>query len=157
MAVAEVGIETVAAKPMAAVATVAPRVMLADAIRGELDKVYAVLRAGDYGQLGCNTVFYAKGTTPAAMDLKIGVRLAAPFAGAGEVQAAETPAGEVAHAVYFGDYSQMWPAHEAAKAAAVEAGRRITGDSWEVYGDWSDDWSKVRTDIYWLLEAKSDG
>ena len=157
MAVAEIGIEVVPAEPMAAVATVVPRNGLADAIRGSLDKVYALLRARDYGKLGCNTVFYAKGTTPAAMDLKIGVRLDAPFTDDGEVRLAETPAGDVVHAVYFGNYNQIMTAHETAKAAAAKAGRQITGDSWEVYGDWFDDWSKVRTDIYWLLEAKSDG
>jgi effector-binding domain-containing protein len=151
----EVTIEQVAAEPMAAVAARTAPDDLAVAIRTGLDKVYAVLRAGDYGPLGCNAVYYAPGGPP--FDVRIGVRLTAPFSAVGEVIAAKTPAGEVAHAVYFGEYWKMRPAHEAAKAFAAENGRRITGASWEVYGDWSDDWSKVRTDIYYLLQEKAGG
>lgn len=150
----EATIETVGAEPMAAVASRVPQDGLADAIRASLDKVYAILRAGDYGPLGCNAVYYAPQPAPGPMDVKIGVRLQRPFAATGEVAPAETPAGEVSHIVYYGEYWKMRPAHEAAKAAARAQGRRITGASWEVYGDWSDDWSKVRTDIYYLLEPR---
>lgn len=156
--VAELTLEAVTAQPMAAVAAQADFAGLPKAIMGGLDKVYEVLRAGDYGQLGCNTVYYApmpNGGT--VMDILAGVRLDQPFpAPVGDVIPAETPAGEAAHAVYFGEYGQMHPAHLAAKAAARAAGRQITGDSWEVYGDWSDDPDALRTDIYYLLKAKAD-
>jgi effector-binding domain-containing protein len=156
MTVAQVSIETVAAEPMAAVAARTDFAGLPKAIRGGLDKVYAVLKAGDYGPLGCNTVYYAPGMP--MMDLLIGVRLSRPFDGADvEVKAAETPAGEVVHAIYFGDYGKMKPAHDAAHAEAARLGRRITGASWEVYGDWSDDPEKLRTDIYYLLRDPTDG
>ncbi len=45
-------------------------------------------------------------------------------------------------------------AYEATIAGACAQGGRITGASWEVYGDWSEDWSKVRTDIFYLLEPR---
>jgi effector-binding domain-containing protein len=155
MAVAQVSIETVTAQPMAAVAARTDFAGLPNAIRSGLDKVYAVLRAGDYGPLGCNTVHYAPGMP--MMDLLIGVRLTRPFgAPEGEVVPAETPAGEAVHAVYFGDYGKMKPAHDAARAEAARLGRPITGASWEVYGDWSDDPEKLRTDIYYLLKPHAD-
>jgi effector-binding domain-containing protein len=158
MAIAEVRIETVAAEPMAAVAARAEFAGLSKAITAGLDKVYAVLRAGDHGPLGCNTVHYGPMPSGVIMDLLIGVRLSAPFAGSdAEVIATETPAGEVVHAIYFGDYGQMHPAHLAAKAEAKDQGRRITGESWEVYGDWSDDPAKLRTDIFYRLQARDDG
>jgi effector-binding domain-containing protein len=158
MALAEVRMETVAAEPMAAVAARSEFAGLPKAISEGLDKVYAVLRAGDHGPLGCNTVYYGPAPSGVMMDLKIGVRLSQPFAGSGaEVLAAETPAGDVAHAVYFGDYGQMHPAHLAAKAEAQRQGRHITGESWEVYGDWSDDPAKLRTDIFYRLRALGDG
>jgi effector-binding domain-containing protein len=154
MAVTEVGIETVAGEPMAAVVACSDFAGLPKAITAGLDKVYAVLRAGDYGPLGCNTVYYGPMRPGTVMDLKIGVRLSQPFTGTEtEVMAAETPAGDVAHAVYFGDYGKMRPAHDAARAEAGRQGRRLTGESWEVYGDWSDDPEKLRTDIYWRLQA----
>lgn len=155
MTVAQVSIETVAVEPMAAVAARTDFAGLPKAIVGGLDTVYAVLRAGDFGPLGCNTVYYAPGMP--VMDLLIGVRLSQPFPGPqGEVVAAETPSGEVIHAVYFGDYGKMKPAHDAANAEAARLGRRITGASWEVYGDWSDDPETLRTDIYYLLRSEAD-
>jgi effector-binding domain-containing protein len=157
MAITEVGIETVAAQPMAAVAARSDFAGLPKAIAGGLDKVYAVLRAGNYGPLGCNTVYYGPMASGVVMDLKIGVRLSAPYRGGdAEVIATETPAGDVAHAVYFGDYGKMRPAHDAARAEAGRHGRRLTGESWEVYGDWSDNPEKLRTDIYWRLQALGD-
>ncbi|HEX3888855.1 MAG TPA: hypothetical protein VHW05_15280 [Phenylobacterium sp.] len=156
MGLAQVSIETVAAQPMAAIAARTDFAGLPQTITGGLDKVYAVLRAGDYGPLGCNTVYYAPGMP--MMNLLVGVRLDAPFPGpVGEVVAAETPAGEAVHAVYFGDYGKMKPAHDAVHAEAARLGRPITGASWEVYGDWSDNPEKLRTDIYYLLRDPTDG
>ena len=147
----EVAFETVEAAPMAGVITTVARPELADAIRAGLDKVWPVLRAGDYGKPGCNVVLYHPARDE-RLALCIGVRLDAPFpTSVGEVRPCETPAGEVAHVVYFGDYSKMLPAHQAAQETALKSGRGLTGASWEVYGDWFDDWAKVRTDIYYQL------
>jgi effector-binding domain-containing protein len=147
----EVSFETVEAQPMAGVSAVADRGQLAQAIRAGLDKVWPVLRAGDYGKVGCNVVLYHP-ARDGRLSLCTGVRLHAPFPGeVGEVRPCETPAGEVAHVVYFGDYSKMLPAHQAAQEAALKSGRGLSGASWEVYGDWFDDWAKVRTDIYYQL------
>ena len=155
----DVIVEEVGAEPMAAVATRARRAELADAIRDGLDKVYALLRASDPGPLGCNVVYYlpfAPGETQ-VFDLRIGVRLSAAFAPTGEVIAAETPAGRAAHVAYFGPYSQMRPAHDAIHTWARQGGQKLTGASWEVYGDWSDDPAQLRTDIYYQLEDTARG
>ena len=154
----EVAIETVAAEPMAAVSAAARQPDLPRVIPPALDKVYAVLRAGDHGPLGCNVVLYQPAADGGrAMELRVGVRLSRPFAEDGEVRPCETPAGEVAHVVYWGPYNQMYPAHEAAQAGAMREGRRLTGVSWEVYGDWSDDPATLRTDIYYQLEGEARG
>lgn len=156
MTIASVAIETVPAEPMAAVAARAEFSGLSTAIRVGLDKVYAVLRAGDFGPLGCNTVYYGPMSGGPVMDLKIGVRLSRDFTGVGgEVMAADTPDGEVVHVVYFGGYGKMLPAHRAAKAEAQRLGRPISGESWEVYGDWSDDPEALRTDIFYRLQDKT--
>jgi effector-binding domain-containing protein len=139
---------------MAAVAARSTQPMLPKVIPASLDKVWAFLRADDFGTLGCNTVYYAPIERGAEFDLLIGVRLAAPFAPRGEVILAETPAAEVSHVVHFGEYSQMHGAHQAAQAAAAANGRKLTGASWEVYGDWFEDPSKVRTDIFYQLEPQ---
>ena len=153
----QVSVETAEAEPMAAVAARAGFGELAGAIRTGLDKVYAVLRAGDPGPLGCNVVFYFPSDGGEGFDLRIGVRLSQPFAASGEVAPFETPAGEVAHVVYLGDYSRMKPAHDAIHHWVTAEGRKLTGASWEVYGDWSDDPAQLRTDIYYQLKAPAHG
>lgn len=150
----EVRFEHVEAHPMAGVPARASHAELSTAIRDSLGKVYETLRADAPGPLGCNVVLYGPGWG-GKFDLRIGVRLDEPYAGDGAVKSYETPAGDVAHVVYFGEYAKMHPAHEAAQKAALESGRGLTGASWEVYGDWSDDPAKLRTDIYYQLgEAK---
>ncbi len=156
--IAAVAIETVPAEPMAAVAAKTEFAGLPEVIRWGLDAVFEALVGGDYGERGAATVWYGPMPNTTVMDLRIGVRLSTPFPGpVTEVAAFETPAGEVAHAVYYGPYNQMMMAHEAAKAAARAAGRQITGESWEVYGDWNEDPDQLRTDVYWLLKAKAHG
>ena len=62
-----------------------------------------------------------------------------------------TPAGEVASTTYFGPYDRMDPAHAAIHQWVRENGRKFAGPSWEVYGHWSEDPAKLRTDIFYLL------
>ena len=153
----EVILETVEAEPMAAVSARANFAGLSRAIPSGLDKVYAVLRAGQVEPLGCNVVFYLPFDDKADFDLRIGVRLATPFAATDEVKLFETPAGLVAHVVYFGDYGHMKPAHDAIHQWVSAQGHKLTGASWEVYGDWSDDPTQLRTDIYYQLKGDARG
>jgi effector-binding domain-containing protein len=149
----EATLERVEAHPMAAVAARAKQEQLSRVIPTALDAVYAALRTtGDWGPLGHNVVLYGPGDDGVTLELAIGVRLERPFPGLGQVANAETPAGEAVHVVHFGEYSKMHPAHQAAQAAAGELGRRLTGASWEVYGDFTSDVTKLRTDIYYQVE-----
>lgn len=145
-------IEQVAAVPMAAVKARASQPQLPRVIPTALDAVYAALRTGDYGPLGHYVVLY-ENWVDGVMDVHVGVALERPFPGVGKVIDAETPAGEAIHVVHFGEYSKMQPAHAAAQQAARDQGRRLTGASWEVYGDFTADMSKLRTEIYYQVEA----
>jgi effector-binding domain-containing protein len=69
------------------------------------------------------------------------------YAGFKENGNATTPSGLVATMVYFGPYDRMKPAHEAIHRWARENDYRLAGPSWEVYGHWSDDPTKLRTDM----------
>jgi effector-binding domain-containing protein len=64
----------------------------------------------------------------------------------------QTPAGPAATAVYWGDYSDMHEIHEAIQQWCKANGRDF-GDNWEVYGDWNDDPSKRRTDVFYQLKS----
>lgn len=63
-----------------------------------------------------------------------------------------TPQGEVAHAVHYGDYANLINVHRDIATWSKDAHRPLVGPSWEVYGHWNSDLSKLRTDVYYLLD-----
>ena len=86
------------------------------------------------------------------MNVDFGVEVTRSFETLGEVYATETPAGEVATAVHIGGYDGLNEAHDAIHAWAGAHQRVFAGQSWEIYGDWSDDLSKVETTVVYLLK-----
>jgi len=73
------------------------------------------------------------------------------FVDVADVRHSQTPAGPAVTTAHWGDYSEMAGAYAALERWCVANGRRQTGTSWEVYGDWADDPRQRRTDIYLLL------
>jgi len=109
-------------------------------IRELFDRFYA----GFKGKGGLNIVLYPGPYVGGEFEIACGVQLE-------QGGNASTPAGTVATTVYMGPYDRMKPAHEAVHKWARENGRPLAGPSWEVYGHWSDDPAKLRTDIFYLL------
>jgi effector-binding domain-containing protein len=91
------------------------------------------------------------------INLEVGVEMAAPFAGCGEVVGSTTPAGPVATTTHYGPYQQLHAAHEAIRQWCAKNGHALAGPNWEIYDHWKDEWnrdpSKIRTDIFYLLNA----
>lgn len=86
------------------------------------------------------------------MDVDFGVEVSRAFEPSGDVVLTGTPAGEVATAVHVGGYDQLHRTHDAIHAWCAREGRGFAGTSWEIYGDWSDDPSKVETTVCYLLD-----
>ena len=127
-------ITTVAAQPLAAVtARVRPEHMGAVVFKA-LDSVHAALRTGDYGPYWGDVVLCEGEDDDGVLDLRIGVGLARPFPGVGAVAPWSTPAGEAVQVTHLGAWSQRGAAHTAARDAAAQLGRDLTGVHWEVYG-----------------------
>jgi effector-binding domain-containing protein len=85
-------------------------------------------------------------------SIEVGVQVIRAFESTAEVVCSSTPAGTVARTAHFGPYDQLGPAHEAVRKWCKQEGRQIVLPFWEVYGDWSDDPSKLRTDVFYLLK-----
>jgi effector-binding domain-containing protein len=109
-------------------------------IREMFDQFYAGFR----NKGGLNVVLYRDCDAAGEFEIGCGVQLE-------EGGNAVTPGGTVATTVYMGPYNQMKPAHAAIHAWVRDHGRQLSGTSWEVYGHWSDDPAKLRTDIFYLL------
>ena len=143
----------VAPVPLAAVRRTTLRADLSRTIRSGLDAVYALLRSRGVRGLGHNVVVYrfATGWQPdATMQIEVGVQTPEPIAPEGDVLALTSPAGRAATATHVGPYPNMGVTTRAIRQWMVDQGL-APGIDWEVYGDWTDDESKLTTQIYFLV------
>lgn len=118
-----------------------------------LDQVYAAAKAGSIHVDGQNIFLYHRTEErPDELDVAFGVGAKAPFATTGSVEPIQLPTGEVATTTHWGSYANLRAAHDAISEWCRANGRRRTGASWEVYGHWTEDESRLRTDVFYLLE-----
>lgn len=149
----EVRVEVVASRRLAAVRRRVPIRAIATAWRPALDQVWAFLRT----QPGLRTeghnifVYHHPARRDDPMDVDFGVEVTRSFTPAGEVQESMTPSGEAAIAEHRGAYDGLRRTHDAIHEWAKANGRTFAGTSWEIYGDWDDDPSKLETTVVYLL------
>jgi effector-binding domain-containing protein len=123
-----------------------------------LPEVYRFLDRSTVTQAGHNIVLYldegdrALITTPDGVPIEVGVQVNEEFTSDGPVVCSFTPAGSVAALVHRGPYQNLPQAHAAVRRWCAEHGRPIAGPNWEIYGDWTDDVSQLRTDVLYLLK-----
>jgi predicted transcriptional regulator YdeE len=104
--------------------------------------------------LGRNAAFFPDGAglmTEEGAPVEVGVEMKSVFALPDGLIATKTPAGSAARVTHWGAYNKLPDAHQALHRHCARHEWRITGVNWEVYGDWSDEPAKVRTDIYYQL------
>ena len=119
-----------------------------------LDLVWEFLRRHEGLRTGGHNCFLyhhpAHRNDPMAIDF--GVQVVRTFTDEGEVICTQTPAGEVVATTHVGGYDQLGGAHDAIHSWAAANGREFAGYSWEIYGDWNDDPSKLETEVVYLLK-----
>jgi len=145
----DIRIEAVAARPIAAARGQATPASLTTTIFELLDQVWPFLRRHKV-PTGHNVVIYHD----TVFNIEAGVEVFGPLPATEEpVLASQTPAGRAATTTHWGPYSELPQVAQAVLQWCAENGYRLAGTSWEVYGDWSDDPSRLRTDVFFLLEA----
>jgi len=148
-----VSVRPVNARTMAAVRR---RVLIGEigaAWKPALDQVWAFLRSQPGLRSDGHNIFlyHHPSRRDAPMDVDFGVEVTRSFEPSGEVHPVATPAGEVAMAVHVGPYERLKETHDAIHAWAAANRRSIGGQSWEIYGDWSDNPSTLETTVMYLL------
>jgi effector-binding domain-containing protein len=147
-----VSVEEVASRKLAAVRREVSVREISDAWRPALDEVWAFLRGQpDLRTDGHNVFLYHHERGPERMRVDFGVEVVRAFDQVGNVYATETPAGKVALAVHVGNYRRLRETHTAIHDWCAEHGLQLAGKSWEVYGDWTEDESKLETTVVYLL------
>ena len=148
-----VSVQTAASRTIAAVHARLPIVAVPSTFRRYLDQVYAAARAGAVHLDGQNIFIYRDAPDrQTEADVAFGVGVTAPFAAIGAVEPTSLPVGEVATTTHWGSYAKLAAAHDAVIAWCRTHGRRRAGTRWEVYGHWTDDEARLRTDVFYLLE-----
>jgi len=151
----DIAVELVQPRKLAAVRRRVSLGAVGSAWRPALDLVWAFLHSQPGLRTGGHNIFLyhhpARRTDP--MDVDFGVEVARSFTPSGEVCETNTPAGEAAIAVHRGPYDQLRAAHDAIHQWARLHDKTFAGQSWEIYGDPSDDPSKIETTVVYLLTA----
>ena len=148
-----VSLQIAAHRTIAAVHARLPIRAVPSTFRHYLDQVYAVARAGLVALDGQNVFVYRDAPDqPTEADVAFGVGVTAPFDAVGSVRPTALPVGKVATTTHWGSYGRLGAAHHAVIEWCHGHERRLAGPRWEVYGYWTEDEARLRTDVFYLLE-----
>lgn len=115
-------------------------------------EVWAFIRSAGLPRPGRHIALYLN----AAGQVEVGAEVSEPFVGTDRVHCSQLPAGRAATTTHFGSYARLGEAHAAVRQWCTEHGHRLSTASWEIYGHWQESWnsdpSKIRTDVFYLLE-----
>jgi effector-binding domain-containing protein len=147
---------SIQAAPTRILAAVRRKVQIAEipaAWRPALDQVWAFLNQHPGLRTDGPNIFlyHHPANMESPMEIDFGVQVTRHFDRSGEVFATETPAGKVASAVHRGPYERLGETHGAIHAWAGINKITFAGKSWEIYGDWTEDSSKLETRVEYLL------
>jgi effector-binding domain-containing protein len=148
----EIRVEHVEPRTIASVRRRATIPQLPAVVPPACGEVWDYIRAAGIEHPGRNLAVYRDGEE-GQLDVEVGVEVAGPFTGDGTVSCSATPAGTVATTVHLGPYDRLGEAHEAIVRWCRDHHHDPAGPNWELYGHWDDDPEKLRTDIFYLIEA----
>lgn len=117
-------------------------------------EVWSFIRSAGLPRPGRHVALYLE-----AHEVEVGAEVVEPFVGNDRIQCSELPSGRVATTVHFGPYPRLSEAHAAIGQWCAEHRHPLAGVSWEIYGHWDESWksdpSKIRTDVFYLLQERS--
>jgi effector-binding domain-containing protein len=123
------------------------RVQIPMRIRAMFDVVYTWLRDAPVRQAGHNYAFYDR-CTPETLRMRVGVPVSGPFVDTDLVQCVELAPGRAAHTVHVGPYAELNRTYAVLHGWCSQHALGLTGESWEVYGDWTEDPAKLETGLF---------
>jgi effector-binding domain-containing protein len=140
------------ATPLAVVrGRVAPK-ELSKFVPAACGEVWSFIRSAGLPRPGRHVALYLE----TAGSLEVGAEVSEPFIGNDRIHCSQLPVGRVATTTHFGPYPRLSEAHAALRQWCAVHGHRLAGICWEVYGHWDESWntdpSKIRTDVFHLLQ-----
>lgn len=151
-------VETAAPQFVAAARGWATRRDIADKIPLLLGEAWDFVRKSGLKTTGHNIVIYhpepGGSFEKEGCAIEAGPGIAKKFSGKGKIVCAKTPGGAVVTTRHTGPYYLIPQAHDAIFKWCGAHKRKPKGICWEVYGHWTEDESKLVTDVYYLLDGK---
>jgi effector-binding domain-containing protein len=151
----QIRIENVQAQPLAVARGYTTIPEIPRKIFELLDQVWPYVKGKQIPNAGINVAIYRPDERPGHADgslaMEAGAQVLGPFPESEHVIQSATPAGTVATATHIGPYNRLGDAHTALRNWCAQHGHQCTGTTWEVYGHWTDDESKLRTGVFYLL------
>jgi effector-binding domain-containing protein len=124
------------------------------AFKPALDQVWDFLRKNPGLRTDGHNIFlyhHASVDPAMGMDIDFGVEVTRRFPAEGQVVCVEAPGGRAAQAVHHGPYSNLAVTHTALHDWISRHAGKVGAWSCEIYGDWSDDESKLETTVIYAL------
>ena len=150
-----VRIERVLSRPVAVVRRRVAAGDLSRVVPEACGLVFGAVKAAQATNIGRQVAIY-RDAGDGLLDVEVGIEVGSAFSGRDEVVGSVTPEGEAATVTHFGSYRRLGEAHRAIRQWCAATGRVPAGTNWEIYGhwllEWNDDPSKIRTDIFYLLD-----
>jgi len=153
MSLSNVHLVTSAPRRIAAVRARLPVADVPRRFREFLDQVYAAKSPNGLELDGQNIFVYRNTSDPDVVDAEFGVGAMKAFAPLGNVVMTELPTGKAATVTLLGDYSGIRSGHQAVIDWCKANGHDRSGARWEIYGHWTDDVSRLQTDIFHQVKA----
>jgi len=120
-------------------------------IRGMFDVVYSWLKTASVKQTGHNYALYEKGAKEEVM-VRVGFPVSTRFENSESVQCFQLEAGRAAYAMHVGPYNELRRTYAQLESWCRQEQLQRSGRSWEIYGDWNEDVSKLETGVYFGLK-----
>lgn len=143
----DIHLQRVQAQPIAVVRRRAKLDELSKVVPEACGEVWNFIRATNLPHTGLNLALYFDDE----MNIECGVIVKGTFIPSGNVICSATPVGTVATTAHIGPYHLLGNAHEAIHQWCKQQGHKLVRPCWEIYDHWTDDASKLRTDVFYLL------
>lgn len=117
-----------------------------------LDEVYEFLQASHITNYGHNLCLYRD----MKINIEVGVQVFKKFKRRGNVVCSSIPGGRVVQSIHKGRYDKLMETHLTVQKWCKSNHEILEGPCWEIYGDWNDDPSELKTDVYYLLKNKKN-
>ncbi len=147
----EIEIVKVESQNVVGVRKVANMSELPTVIPSALDEVYKFLQENYKNKTGHNIAIYLD----EKFTVDIGVIALEKLETKGDIFFSATPSGMAVHTTHIGPYNGLPQTHSLLRKWCKDNNVSITLPCWEIYDHWTEDESKLRTDVYYLIRENN--